>query len=254
MSDRDIFDLTGRTALVTGASQGLGERFAQVLAERGAAVCLAARQTDKLAKLQKKIEKAGGTAHVVALDVTDPEAVERSVAEAEEALGPLDILVNNAGVAVTQGFLDLEVGEWDKVLDTNLRGAFVVAQAAAKKMAERGSGSIINIESVLGYTTMKGLSAYCASKGGLGQLTRVMAAELARVGVRVNGIAPGYIETDINRAFFATDAGDKLRKTIPMRRTGAPGELDGALLLLASDAGAYMTGSTITVDGGFLVR
>jgi 3-oxoacyl-[acyl-carrier protein] reductase len=254
MSEHDIFDLTGKTALVTGASQGLGARFAEVLADRGAAVAVAARQIDKLEALKRRIEESGGRAHAVALDVTETDAVERALAEVEGTLGPIDILVNNAGIAISAGFLDQTAADWDKVIGTNLRGAFLVAQAAAKRMAERGRGSIVNIESVLGYTTMKGVAPYAVSKAGLGQMTRSMAVELARFGVRVNGIAPGYIETDINRDFFATEAGKKLEKSIPFRRIGQPEELDGALLLLASDAGSYMSGSTLFVDGGFMVR
>ncbi|MBP5855414.1 glucose 1-dehydrogenase [Marivibrio halodurans] len=254
MKGSDLFDLTGKVALVTGASQGLGARFAEVLAENGAAVALAARQTDKLETLKARIEASGGTAHAVALDVTDEASVAAAFDAAEGALGPLDIVINNAGVAISKGLLDVTAEEWDKVLDTNLRGAFLVAQAAGRRMAERGAGSIVNIESVLGYSVMKGVGPYCASKGGLGQLTRVLAAELARFGVRVNGIAPGYIGTDINRDFFATEAGEKLRKSIPFRRVGEPEELDGTLLLLASKAGSYMTGSTVVVDGGFLTR
>lgn len=254
MSEPDIFDLTGKVALVTGASQGLGARFAQVLSARGAKVALAARQTDKLEALKGEIEAAGGTAFAVALDVTDEGAVAQAFDQVEGALGPIDILVNNAGVAISKPLLEVSAEEWDKVLDTNLRGAFLVAQAAGRRMAERGGGSIINIESVLGYTVLKGVGPYCASKGGLKQLTHALAAELARFGVRVNGIAPGYIATDINRDFFETDAGDKLRKSIPFRRLGEPKELDGALLLLASEAGSYMSGGTIFVDGGFMVR
>jgi 3-oxoacyl-[acyl-carrier protein] reductase len=254
MSTSDIFDMTGKTALVTGASQGLGARFACVLAARGAKVAVAARQADKLAALKAQIEADGGTAHAISMDVTEREAVERALSDAEVALGPIDVLVNNAGIAITGGILHQSPDDWDRVLDTNLRGAFLVAQGAAKRMAEHGRGSIINIESVLGYSVSKGVAPYCVSKAGLAQLTRAMAAELARFGVRVNGIAPGYIETDINREFFGTEAGKALEKSIPFRRIGQPEELDGALLLLASDAGSYMTGGTITVDGGYLVR
>ena len=250
----DLFDLTGRVALVTGASQGLGRRFAEVLAARGAAVCLAARQTEKIAALADDLRTRGGRSHAVALDVTDASAVSRAIAECEAALGPLDILVNNAGVAISKPFLEQADEDWDTVVGTNLRGAFLVAREVARQMAERGRGNIINVASVLGFDVVGSLSPYCASKGGLLQLTRAMAHELARSGVRVNAIAPGYIETDINRSFFQSEAGRRLEKTLPVRRVGQPEELDGALLLLASDASRYMTGSTVTVDGGFLVR
>ncbi|WP_119168660.1 SDR family NAD(P)-dependent oxidoreductase [Algihabitans albus] len=250
----DLFDLTGRVALVTGASQGLGRRFAEVLAARGAAVCLAARQTGKLAELAGELRARGGTCHAVALDVTDASAVSRAIADCETAVGPLDILVNNAGIAVSKPFLEQADDDWDSVVGTNLRGAFLVAREVAKGMAERGRGNIINVASVLGLDVVGSLSPYCASKGGLLQLTRAMAHELARSGVRVNAIAPGYIETDINRGFFESEAGRRLENALPVRRVGQPEELDGALLLLASDASRYMTGSTVTVDGGFLVR
>lgn len=250
----DLFDLTGRVALVTGASQGLGKRFAQVLAARGASVCLAARQSDKIAGLAADVRASGGRSHAVALDVTDASAVSRAIADCEAALGPLDILVNNAGVAISKPFLEQGDEDWDKVVSTNLRGAFLVAREVARRMVERGHGNIVNVASVLGVDVVGSLSPYSASKGGLLQLTRAMAHELARSGVRVNAIAPGYIETDINRSFFQSEAGRRLEKTLPVRRIGQPEELDGALLLLASDASRYMTGSTVTVDGGFLVR
>lgn len=250
----DLFDLTGRVALVTGASQGLGKRFAQVLAARGASVCLAARQSDKIAGLAADVRASGGRSHAVALDVTDASAVSRAIADCEAALGPLDILVNNAGVAISKPFLEQGDEDWDKVVGTNLRGAFLVAREVARRMVERGHGNIVNVASVLGVDVVGSLSPYSASKGGLLQLTRAMAHELARSGVRVNAIAPGYIETDINRSFFQSEAGRRLERTLPVRRIGQPEELDGALLLLASDASRYMTGSTVTVDGGFLVR
>lgn len=248
------FDLTGKVALVTGASQGLGARFAETLAASGAAVAVAARQVAKLEDLAERIRGAGGTAHAVAMDVTDPASVTAAIADAEAALGALDVLVNNAGIAVQKPFLEMEPEDYDLVLDTNLKGCFLVAQAAARRMKESGGGSIINISSVLGTEVIGALSTYCASKGGLLQLNRAMALELSRYGIRVNAIAPGYIETSINSGFFKTEPGQKMVKTIPQRRLGQPDDLDGALLLLASDQGAYMTGSLITVDGGFVLR
>ena len=248
------FDLTGKVALVTGASQGLGARFAETLAASGAAVAVAARQVAKLEDLAERIRGAGGTAHAVAMDVTDPASVTAAIADAEAGLGALDVLVNNAGIAVQKPFLEMEPEDYDLVLDTNLKGCFLVAQAVARRMKESGGGSIINISSVLGTEVIGALSTYCASKGGLLQLNRAMALELSRYGIRVNAIAPGYIETSINSGFFKTEPGQKMVKTIPQRRLGQPDDLDGALLLLASDQGAYMTGSLITVDGGFVLR
>lgn len=248
------FDLTGKVALVTGASQGLGARFAETLAASGAAVAVAARQVAKLQELAERIRAAGGTAHAVAMDVTDPASVAAAIADAEAALGPLDVLVNNAGIAVQKPFLEMSPEDYDQVLDTNLKGCFLVGQAAARRMKESGGGSIINISSVLGTEVIGALSTYCASKGGLLQLNRAMALELSRYGIRVNAIAPGYIETPINSGFFKTEPGQKMVRTIPQRRLGQPDDLDGALLLLASDQGAYMTGSVVTVDGGFVLR
>tara|TARA_E500000318_G_scaffold49909_1_gene46763 strand:+ start:559 stop:1329 length:771 start_codon:yes stop_codon:yes gene_type:complete len=248
------FDLTGRVALVTGASQGLGARFAETLAASGAAVAVAARQVAKLEELAERIGAAGGRAHAVAMDVTDPASVAAAIENVEAALGPLDVLVNNAGIAVQKPFLEMSPEDYDQVLDTNLKGCFLVAQAAARQMKGSGGGSIINITSVLGTEVIGALSTYCASKGGLLQLNRAMALELSRYGIRVNAIAPGYIETPINSGFFKTEPGQKMVKTIPQRRLGQPEDLDGALLLLASDQGAYMTGSVVTVDGGFVLR
>ncbi|MEO9901941.1 glucose 1-dehydrogenase [Nisaea sp.] len=248
------FDLTGKVALVTGASQGLGARFAETLAASGAAVVVAARQVTKLEDLAERIRAAGGTAHAVAMDVTDTASVAAAIEDAEAALGPLGVLVNNAGIAVQKPFLEMSPEDYDQVLDTNLKGCFLVGQAAARRMKESGGGSIINISSVLGTEVIGALSTYCASKGGLLQLNRAMALELSRYGIRVNAIAPGYIETPINSDFFSTGPGQQMVKTIPQRRLGQPDDLDGALLLLASDQGAYMTGSVVTVDGGFVLR
>lgn len=249
----DAFDLTGKTALVTGASQGLGAGFAVTLARAGAKVALAARQAGKLSDLQDRIAAEGGSAHAVTMDVTDAVSIRAAFDAAEEALGPVDVLVNNAGIAVTKPFLEMTEADWDAVLDTNLKGCFLAGQEAAKRMARRGTGSIINIASVLGQQVIGHLSSYCASKAGLIHLTKAMGLELARVGVRVNAIAPGYIETPINAEFFHSPAGEKLVKGIPQRRLGQETDLDGAILLLASDASQYMTGTVVTVDGGFLL-
>ena len=248
------FDLTGKVALVTGASQGLGARFAETLAASGATVAVAARQLAKLEDLAERMRTTGGTAHAVAMDVTDPASVAAAIEDAEATLGPLDVLVNNAGIAIEKPFLEMSLEDYDQVLDTNLKGCFLVAQAAARRMKGSGGGSIINISSVLGTEVISTLSTYCASKGGLLQLNRAMALELSRYGIRVNAIAPGYIETPINSRFFKSEHGQKMVRTIPQRRLGQPDDLDGALLLLASDQGAYMTGSVVTVDGGFVLR
>jgi 3-oxoacyl-[acyl-carrier protein] reductase len=254
----ELFDLTGRVALVTGASQGLGRRFAKVLARQGAAVAVAARQLDKLALLKREIEGEGGKVVSLALDVTDQQSITGAVAAVEDALGPIDVLINNAGVAVSKSVLEQTEVDWDKVVGTNLKGAFFVAQTVAKRMVAREpraawGGSIVNIASVLALDVVGHLAPYAASKGGLWQLTRTMALELARHDVRVNALAPGYIETEINRDFLATEAGERMKKRIPQRRFGTPEDLDGALLLLASDASRYMTGSIIVIDGGLLL-
>jgi NAD(P)-dependent dehydrogenase (short-subunit alcohol dehydrogenase family) len=249
----DLFDLSGRVALVTGASQGLGRRFAEVLAAHGAAVGLAARQIDKLEDLRTELHDAGHHAASVMLDVTDRDAIETAIDTVEAALGPIDILVNNAGVAVAKGVLEQTEADWDRVLDVNLKGAFFTAQSVARRMAPRGGGNIVNIASLIAFKVVGHLVAYAASKSGLVQVTKAMALELARHGIRVNALAPGYIETEINRAFLASEAGDRLRKQIPQRRFGTPEDLDGALLLLASDASRYMTGSLIVIDGGLVL-
>lgn len=251
----DPFNLGGKVALVTGASQGLGQRFAAVLAERGAKVALAARQVEKLGSLKIEIEQAGGTASAVRLDVTDAASIEAGFEQVEKDLGPIDVLVNNAGVAVSKPVLEQTEADWDKVVDTNLKGAFFVAQAAAKRMVERGEGgAIVNIASVLALEVIGHLAPYAASKGGIWQVTKTMALELARHNTRVNALAPGYIETDINKDFLRSDAGQQMVKKVPQRRYGEPADLDGALLLLASDAGRYITGSVIVVDGGFMLQ
>lgn len=249
----NAFDVTGKVALVTGASQGLGRHFAQVLARAGCKVALAARQAGKLAELERAIAKEGGTALAVALDVTKPKSIAEACDRLEDTLGPLSILVNNAGVAITKPVLEQTEEDWDQVVGTNLKGAFQMAQEAARRMATHGGGSIINIASILGFAVIGHLAPYCAAKGGMIQFTKAMALELARNKVRVNAIAPGYIETEMNVGFFETEGGQNVIRAIPQRRIGKEADLDGALLLLASEAGAYMTGTVIVVDGGFLL-
>ena len=253
MQQRLTFDLDGRTALVTGASSGLGRHFACTLAAHGACVALAARRVERLEALASEIRGHGGTALPVRMDVTDPGSVEDGLDTVGAALGVPDILVNNSGIARPASTLAVTEDDWGAVVGTNLEGAWRVAQGTARRMvdAER-SGVIINVLSILAFGVAGGLGPYAASKAGLLQLTRTMAMELARHRIRVNAIAPGYILTGMNREFFASDAGMTMTKRIPQRRIADPSELDGALLLLASDASSYMTGSTIVVDGGHL--
>lgn len=248
------FSLTNRTALVTGASAGLGRHFAGVLAAAGARVALAARRRESLDAAVAEIEAAGGQAIAVPLDVTDAASVRNGVREAAGALGGLDILVNNAGATVAKPALDYAEEEWDRVIDTNLKGAFLTAQETARVMREQGrGGSIVNIASILGLRVAGHVVAYTASKAGLVQMTQAVALEWARYGIRVNALAPGYMETDLNRDFLATDAGQALIRRVPQRRLGRLADLDGPLLLLCSDASAYMTGAVVPVDGGHLV-
>ncbi|MBK3773279.1 glucose 1-dehydrogenase [Azospirillum brasilense] len=246
--------LTNRTALVTGASAGLGRHFAGVLAAAGARVALAARRRESLDAAVAEIEVAGGQAIPVLMDVTDAASVRNGVREAASALGGLDILVNNAGATVAKPALDYAEEEWDRVIDTNLKGAFLTAQETARVMRERGrGGSIVNIASILGLRVAGHVVAYTASKAGLVQMTQALALEWARYGIRVNALAPGYMETDLNRDFLASDAGQALIRRVPQRRLGRLADLDGPLLLLCSDASAYMTGAVVPVDGGHLV-
>lgn len=241
-----MFTLDGKRALVTGANGLLGAHFARVLRGAGAEVVLAARRPEACAALAAEL---GAT--VVALDVQAP----ATVAPAFDAAGRVDILVNNAGIAATRGFLEHSVEDFDRVLEVNLRGAFLVGQQAARGMAAaKSGGSIINIASVLGARIIPGVAGYTAAKAGLIHLTRQMAVELARHNIRVNAIAPGYIASDINAEFFATEAGQAMVKRIPQRRLGNPDDLSGPMLLLASDAGRHMTGSVVTVDGGHSVN
>ena len=252
--ERLTVDLSGKAAFVTGASSGLGRHFAEVLAAAGAKVAVGARRLNLATAVCEGIQQRGGTAIPVGLDVTARASVDGAISEAQTALGGLDILVNNAGVTVAKPFLDMDEEEWDRVLETNLKGTFSVAQEAARRMREQGSGgAIVNIASILGLRVAGQVPAYVTSKAGVVQLTKAMALELARYGIRVNALCPGYMETDLNRDFFASEAGQALVRRIPQRRLGRPEELDGALLLLCSEAGSYITGSTIVVDGGHLV-
>src|SRR6476620_9454752 len=246
--------LTGRNALVTGANGGLGSHFATTLAKAGANVALAARRVDTLHPVADAIRALGVQVQSVALDVTDPARVAGAFDDAAAALGPITVVINNAGLALTKPLLDQTEEDWQRVIGVNLDGAWRVAQAAARHMVRHAQGgSIVNIASILGLRVTAQVPSYAASKGAMVQLTKAMALELARHRIRVNALAPGYIETGINRAFFASDAGQALIKRIPQRRIGTPQDLDGPLLLLASEAGAYMTGAIVAVDGGHLV-
>jgi NAD(P)-dependent dehydrogenase (short-subunit alcohol dehydrogenase family) len=254
MTALDRFGLQGKRALVTGASSGLGHHFAISLAQAGAAVIVAARSVDKLAQSVAEITAAGGNAVAVRMDVTDLASVKGGFDQIEAAGGVADIIVNNAGVAVSRPLFEQSEADWDSVVDTNLKGAWLVAQEGARRLvAAKKPGSIVNIASITGERVAGGVVPYCASKAGVMHMTRAMALELARHAIRVNALAPGYVQTELNRDFLASEAGQRLMSRIPQRRFGKPEELDGPLLLLASDAGAYITGSIIFADGGHLV-
>jgi 3-oxoacyl-[acyl-carrier protein] reductase len=250
----DLFDVSQEVILITGASQGLGRQFARVLAAHGAAVALAARQTDKLKSLEEEIRGKGGRAAAVAMDVTDMTSIGKAIDSAEAALGPVSVLINNAGIAIEKLAVNQSEADWDAVINANLKGAYFTATEMARRMiARKQEGNIVNIASVLGFGVMKFLSPYTISKAGIIQATKVIALELASNRIRVNALAPGYIDTEMNHDFWSSPEGERLTKRIPQRRVGAESDLDGAIMLLASNASRYMTGSVVTVDGGFLL-
>jgi NAD(P)-dependent dehydrogenase (short-subunit alcohol dehydrogenase family) len=254
MKASELFDLSGRVALVTGASSGLGARFAKVLAANGAAVGLVARRLDRLGDVVSAIEAAGGRAAAVVADVVDRAAMKRAFDAIEAEFGTVTILVNNAGIAYASRAIDMPEAEWRRVLGTNLDAVFFWAQEAAKRMLAAGTGgAIVNIASVLGFGAAKGVVGYTTAKAGVVQLTKALGLELAFKGVRVNAIAPGWFVTEINRDYLASEDGQKLTRDIPIGRFGEDGDLDGVLLLLASDAGRFIAGTTIVVDGGQMV-
>ena len=252
-------NLEGKVALVTGASSGLGQRFAQVLSQAGAKVVLASRRVERLKELRAEIEAAGGAAHVVSLDVTDVQSIKAAVAHAETEAGTIDILVNNSGVSTIQKLVDVTPADFEFVFDTNTRGAFFVAQEVAKRMIMRANGGgngkppcrIINIASVAGLRVFPQIGLYAMSKAAVVQMTRAMALEWGRHGINVNAICPGYIDTEINHYLWETEQGQKLQSMLPRRRVGKPQDLDGLLLLLAADESQFINGSIISADDGF---
>ncbi len=253
-------DLSGRVALVTGASSGLGAHFARTLARAGAAVALAARRVERLKELRAEIEAAGGSAYVTALDVTDLASIRAAVAHVETEMGTIDILVNNSGVSTTQRLVDVTPEDFDYVLDTNTRGAFFVAQAVGKRMIARSRGAapgtftggrIVNIASTAGQRPLSQIGVYAISKAAVIQMTRAMALEWGRFGINVNALCPGYIDTEINHHHWATEAGAKLIATLPRRRVGQPRDLDPALLMLCANESHFINGAMINVDDGY---
>lgn len=251
---KTVEGVTGRIALVTGASSGLGAHFARVLAAAGAIVVVAARRQDRLEELATNIEEAGGKVMAVSMDVTQEESVVEALREVTEQLGTIDILINNAGMAESRTFLKLDEQQWHRTLDVNLNGAWRVAHQVTRSMVAAGEpGVVVNIASILGLRVGFGNSAYAVSKAALVQMTQAMALELGPRGIRVNALCPGYIATEINADYFATPEGAEYIRSTPAGRTGRLSELDGPLMLLCSDAGSFINGIVLPVDGGHLV-
>jgi 3-oxoacyl-[acyl-carrier protein] reductase len=253
MTPSTLFDLSGAVALVTGASSGLGRRFARVLAQNGASVVLVARRKERLEALAAEIEAAGGSALPVVADVGHRAEMVQAFDAAQAKFGPVTVLINNAGVAKPQSFLGMREETWRQTLDINLDAVVATAQEAARRMVGSGGGAMVNIASILSFGVQKGNLAYAVSKAAVLQATRAMALELAPKGVRVNAIAPGFFSTEINAEYLASPQGEAMTRAVPMGRFGEEGELDGALLLLASRAGSFITGATIVVDGGHIL-
>lgn len=250
MLDQDL--LTGKRAIITGASGGLGEHFSRILAKYGATVVLAARRLDKLRELQASVEASGGQALAVELDVTSQESVIAAFQAIHNALeAPCDILINNSGVGQNSWFTQTTEEEWSRIVETNLTGVWRVAQHFSRALiSAEAPGCIVNIASITGLRPSHMISGYASTKAAVDHLTRNMAMELARSDIRVNAIAPGYFKTAINDEFLDSEPGQRMKKRIAMRRFGDYDDLNGPLLLLASELGAYMTGATIVVDGG----
>ncbi|MBN9626898.1 MAG: short-chain dehydrogenase [Acidovorax sp. SCN 65-28] len=255
-------DLSGRVAFITGASSGLGAQFARTLARAGAGVVLASRRVEKLKELRARIEGEGGDAHVIELDVTDHDSIKSAVAHAETEMGSIDILVNNSGVSTTQRIQDVRPEDYDFIFDTNVKGAFFVAQEVGKRMLARSRGAapgsftggrIINIASMAGLKVLPQIGAYCMSKAAVVQMTRAMALEWGRFGINVNAICPGYIDTEINHHHWQTEQGKKLMDMLPRKRVGQPQDLDALLVMLASDQSHFVNGAVIAADDGFAV-
>ncbi|MBL7089579.1 SDR family oxidoreductase [Acidovorax sp.] len=253
-------DLSGRVAFITGASSGLGAQFARTLARAGAGVVLASRRVEKLKELRARIEGEGGDAHVIELDVTDHDSIKSAVAHAETEMGSIDILVNNSGVSTTQRIQDVTPEDYDFIFDTNVKGAFFVAQEVGKRMLARSRGAapgsftggrIINIASMAGLKVLPQIGAYCMSKAAVVQMTRAMALEWGRYGINVNAICPGYIDTEINHHHWQTEQGKKLMDMLPRKRVGQPQDLDALLVMLASDQSHFVNGAVIAADDGF---
>jgi NAD(P)-dependent dehydrogenase (short-subunit alcohol dehydrogenase family) len=249
-----VFEINDQHVLVTGGSSGFGRHFSQFLASKGAKVTLAARRAEALASVVAEINAAGGKAQSVILDVTLPESIDRAMDEAQAGFGSIQSVINNAGVTATKPALDQDERAWNSVMDTNLKGVWLVAQAAARRMVDnKVRGAIVNIASILGLRVAGAVAPYAISKAGVIQMTKALALEWARYGIRVNALAPGYFVTELNDDFFESEHGKALIKRVPQRRLGQLSELDGPLVLLVSNAGSFMTGSVVTVDGGHLV-
>jgi NAD(P)-dependent dehydrogenase (short-subunit alcohol dehydrogenase family) len=255
-------DLDGRVALVTGASSGLGAQFARTLSAAGAAVVLAGRRIERLKELRADIEGAGGDAHVVALDVTDRDSIRAAVAHAETEMGSIDILVNNSGVSTTQRLQDVEEADFDFMFDTNVKGAFFVAQEVGKRMLARAKGAapgsytggrIVNVASMAGLRVLPQIGVYAMSKAAVVHMTRAMAVEWGKYGINVNAICPGYIDTEINHHHWDTEQGRKLVQMLPRKRVGHPKDLDALLVMLCSDQSHFVNGAVIAADDGFAV-
>ena len=253
-------DLSGRVAFITGASSGLGAQFARTLAQAGAAVVLASRRVDRLKELRATIDAEGGDAHVIELDVTDHDAIKSAVAHAETEVGSIDILINNSGVSTTQRLQDVSPDDYDYMFNTNVKGAFFVAQEVGKRMLARATGAapgsytggrIVNIASMAGLRVLPQIGAYCMSKAAVIQMTKAMALEWGRYGINVNAICPGYIDTEINHRHWQTDAGQKLIQMLPRKRVGQPQDLDALLVMLCSDQSHFINGAVIAADDGF---